>query len=185
MITAIFNAAKREQMLQFIKTLWNICLLRGGPQDVPYSATLVTAIVTIHYCLTVFFIAWTHGISNGLGMAAMLVGVSFAAIFLVLRMRKVPERFVQTVSALFGTSIILSLMALPLLIMVATMAQMAGGSMIMLGQWVGIAVEIWILIVAGHIFRNALAIPLFVGVILSIGIALLNAIVVRAMMGGV
>ena len=101
--------------MHFFKIILDICLLRGRAQDLPASMNLVwlTAVVSVAV--------------NALGMPepdldlaqwlfiasqAVLFG---AAVWLLLRLRGFPARWMQTVTALYAVDAVFSLLLLPFL----------------------------------------------------------------------
>ena len=141
-----------------------ICLLRQGPQDLPTSGILLAIALTAH---TVMSIAWSISLNAGSallsGLLDTLLLVVLPATLLYAQGRK--SRVIQTLTALAGTGTIITFLALPVSGWLRGADQSAGEgglAMIMLLILMG-----WSLAVVGHIFRNALSIPYFFGLLLA------------------
>ncbi|MCB1734612.1 MAG: hypothetical protein H6981_13250 [Gammaproteobacteria bacterium] len=156
-----------------MKTLFDlffdICLLRRGPQDLPTSVGLLrlTALV---YAIVALALA-SVGSEMGRATAQVLIDIALTMLFvqLVLRWKGHAERFVQTLTAMFGASAILTALGLPLLFWLRRYVDDqgmvgAGGD---LPSFLWFVLFMWSLLVTGHILRNALQMRLGAAVLLA------------------
>jgi len=160
-----------------------ICLLRQGPQDLPTSGILLAIALTAH---TVMSIVWSN-ISLNAGSALLsglldtLLLVVLTATLLYAQRRK--SRVIQTLTALAGTGTIITFLALPVSGWLQGVDQSAGEggpAVIMLLILMG-----WSLAVVGHIFRHALSIPYFFGLVLAMVFYGISISAFRALFPGV
>jgi hypothetical protein len=156
-----------------------ICLLRQGPQDLPTSSILLAITLIAH---TVMSIVLSH-VSLG-ALSALLAGVLDTVLLVVLSgtllyVRQRNARVVQTVTALAGTGAIITLLALPLSGWLHGVDQAAGEggfALLLLLILTG-----WSLAIAGHIFRHALSVPYFIGLVLAVAFYWISISVFRAL----
>jgi hypothetical protein len=174
-------------LLFFLASVRDLCLLRRGPEDLPYSPALLVALLIASVVLEGLF-----DIYRGIKPLMMLVALAgtlaaLGALFLVLRGRRKPERFMQTALALVTTSLLFELIALPLSLVVMPFAQAAAhaaGNPPSPTQAQAIALlamfvfAIWQICISVSILRRALEIPVVGGVLVLILLACVNWIVV-------
>lgn len=150
-------------MNSFIRRLWALCLLRAGPQDMPVQPQLATQLVIALILLQV-------GASLMLGADDALFARMLLSVFLLLApawwllgLKRTPERLPQTLTALAGTSLLISLIMLPLSLLVFGMppptAETPPSSAQMFAALVTFGLLAWKLSIDTHIWRNALEIP--------------------------
>ncbi|MDD2724973.1 MAG: hypothetical protein PHH59_13250 [Methylovulum sp.] len=150
-------------MFDLIKRLFDICLFRKGPQDLPYQAVLLYLLISINALVSFLMLFMEHG-----GLSAVLQAITGIVLEMVLStfilygFGKL-ARFQQTASALLGTGALLSFFALPVM---ATMILGQGGIAVF---FLMVAILIWHWGVVGHIMHHALDKPIS----FSLGLALL------------
>lgn len=160
-----------------------ICLLRQGPQDLPTSSILLAITLIAH---TVMSIIWSNvslsAVSAVLsGLLDTLLLVVLTVILLYAQRRK--ARIIQTLTALAGTGTIITFLALPVSGWLQGIDQSAGEG--------GLAVIIllilmgWSLAVVGHIFRHALSVPYFFGLVVATVFYGISISAFRALFSGV
>ena len=142
-----------------------ICLLRQGPQDLPTSGILLTIALTTY---TVMSIVWskislnaTSALLSGLLDTVLLVVLSGALLYAQRR----KARLIQTLTALAGTGAIITFLALPVSGWLQGADHAAGEgkfAVLLLLVLMG-----WSLAVVGHIFRHALSVSYFFGLVLA------------------
>lgn len=132
-----------------LKELWLIAILKRTPQTMPASQVLLVFLVVAHFIIGVTLAST----SVAFDMAAMtaLVGtaVMIAFIYLILRMKGMQQRFVQSVSAMAGCESLIGLVALPM-----TYLFHAGGGESGLIALFSLLVFAWNIVVAAHIFQH-------------------------------
>jgi hypothetical protein len=137
-------------MFEVIKLLFDICLFKQGPQDLPPSVwfwrVLVVVDVAVSFLMLSIHANWLNALLQAIASALLAVGFSW----LILYVARKPERFAQTTGALLGTDAVISFFALP------AMASMVIGTGALLAFIVTLTLMIWHWAVTGHIIRNAL-----------------------------
>jgi len=142
-----------------------ICLLRKGPQDLPASGILLGIALTAHTVASILLsnlsLDALRALASGLLDSVLLVVLTTALLFA----QRHGSRLMQTLTALAGTGAIITLLALPASGWLHGADQSAGeGGFALL---VLLLLTGWSLAVVGHIFRHALTVPYFFGLILA------------------
>jgi hypothetical protein len=159
-------------MKAIVRTCWEICLLRQGPQVFPRSWFLF-AVMLAAYMLVDAMLFIAQGV-RGFAIAyetlfdcALLV--TFFAFVLIVW--KKLERFNQTAVALFGSGALISIIAVPL----SLAATLPGSASVQeLAQLLTFGILAWLILVTGHVIRHALDTGLFIGIITAGAYFVLN-----------
>lgn len=137
-------------MFELIKLLFDVCLFKKGPQDLPFSVgllwVLVAADVSVSFLMLSIRTDWLNSALQAIVGVLLIIGFSW----LILYVARKRERFNQTTIALLGSDAMISFFALP------GMASMMIGTGALLAFLITIALMIWHWAVTGHIIRNAL-----------------------------
>jgi len=152
-------------MFLLINRFFLICLFRAWPKDLPTSAFLLLLSLTA-YGLVGFFLALNK--SSALQALAM-IGVDILLLagltWLVLWVRVLGKRYLQTLTALAGCGAILALFAWPLLLWQQYSGNSVVETFVALLMWLWF---FWQILVFSHIIRDAVSTSLFI----AIGLAL-------------
>ncbi|MBD3610545.1 MAG: hypothetical protein HUJ30_08350 [Gammaproteobacteria bacterium] len=136
-------------MLQLIRTLWYICLLRDGPQDIPAGKSILPWVLLMHLLVGTLYGSAFSNLIHALYMelASLLVTVAFIRVALLLSNKL--ARFEQSASALLGSDVIISAVG----ILLALILGQALGLESLLSSS-SVLLFIWGYIVSAHIFRH-------------------------------
>jgi len=137
-------------MYEIITRLFDICLFKKGPQNLPSSVWWLRIGLVVDVMVS-FLMAnlsrdWLTALLQAIVSALLIIGFSW----LMLYLSRKRQRFYQTTTALLGTDALIGFIALP------GMASMMIGRGIFLAFIVTVGLMIWHWAVAGHIIRNAL-----------------------------
>lgn len=155
-----------------VARFWEICLLRKGPEDAPYSPPLLLLLLILGYAVdnlrvNLLLAEVPPGQLVGILLLHTLLMLSITIGLLALFGYR--ARIVQTLTALTGTGIILSLLMLPLDYITRLSPQnFTMASLIIM------AMQIWSLVIVGHILSHALSVHRLTGVIIAIGYLILG-----------
>ena len=151
--------------MSIAKIIIDICLLRGRPQDLPASTSLLwlAALSTVVVDYAGIASIYGHG-----GMRLLLVVIQvflFAGVvWAVLQLRGHAERWLQTIIALFAANTIFSLILLPVLPQLALLIKQGSApqASLQIGWeiYFALACSIWYFMVMTQVMRHALAWPL-------------------------
>ena len=137
-------------MFDIIKLLFDICLFKKGPQDLPYSVWLVRILLVAYVSIRVLMLRIHFDWLNVL--LQVIVDIFLVAVFFLtlLYLARKLGRFYQVISAILGTDAMISFFALPGIASMETGQGELWVYMVMLGL-IG-----WHWAVTGHIIGNAL-----------------------------
>lgn len=154
-------------MTELLRTLFRICLLQAGPQDLPAATSILATLTALGWGASIVIIEQLE--PAGSVIAEVTLATAFALLFtwLALSLRRLSNRFVQTASALFGTDLLLLIPAGPLLLATAS-----GDAPTL--QFALLALWLWSIAIKGHIFRHALDLPVSGGVAVAVLYTLLS-----------
>ncbi len=142
-------------MTQLLNYFVALCLFRRGPEDAPSSEQLLIAAGVL--------VALSHALTNNLYdtlysrvvIAISQVLVFGAVVWLVLRIKNLESRWVQTLTALFGAAALFQFASWPLI-------ELLGGgngdepAAFPQPLWLHVVIGGWYLAVMSHILRHAL-----------------------------
>lgn len=149
-----------------LRPFLGICLLQHRPQDLP-AAQLLFVITAVAYALSNIILAATYMNPARASLCGAAEAVLMLSImYILLALRGVPRRWLQTGVAISGTGTLFSLVGLPLF-MVITRAN-AAGPWQMAAYLAVMGLLAWNVAVLGHILRHALSIPMIAGVVVAI-----------------
>lgn len=176
-------------MPDFLLTLRDIVLLRRGPQDLPYSPSLLIAVTVaaalMNYLLgTVLFAEpRTELLNNALG-----VGLCLGVLYLVLLGKQRQERFVQTALASMLAEVLNLALLLPLAAAAGPMPlkepkpEDINGLQVLLMLPMA-AIGLWKFVIEAHVLRHALEVRLILALPLAFAIRFAAAILLIALLG--
>ena len=137
-------------MYAYLKLLFNICLFKKGPQEIPHSKQLLRT-TTIAYALISYLLILVSADSfSALLQVATELIITFSFAGLILSIANKLPRFVQTTSTFLGTDALISTFAIPVL---ATLHQNADNIPAIFTM---LALMIWNWLVTAHIISHAL-----------------------------
>jgi hypothetical protein len=164
-------------MRGLIRRVAAVCLLRAGPQDLPYSLPLTRALV-----LTLAVVELGYASSLQIEAALPRVALSIAALlvapWLLLGLRGRLPRYLQTLAALAATGVVFTLAFWPLAHVLQGMPPPAEGETpaagaVLLG-WLAVLLLGWKLMINAHIYSQALDWPRLPAMLIVIALFLLE-----------
>ena len=170
-----------SQLSAALRTLVSITRLKSGPEDLPASLSLLVAIIvlaTIPDLLTLTIVPLPAEV-NPVLLIAVDIGTTLVWFGAILRLAGRPERFLQTLAAMFGIQIILA----PALVFAGWFYityqkdPTLGGPAILLGAIVGI----WTLVIQARILRSATGWQIFLCVMLALARELVAQLLINGM----
>ena len=174
-------------MRGLLESLIAICLLRRGPQDLPYSPALARQLVVVLLALQAVFLLLLDEQERLPGQ--MVYGLAWILLpaWILLRLRGLQARYVQTLSAKCGVGLLYLLVLMPLALALRTVDTSAPDvrpePWQILAFWGVVGVTVWHLMVSAHIWRHALSLPRFLGTVIAIGLFVANVMLGRLLFG--
>jgi hypothetical protein len=144
-----------------LNTLFGILRLRSGPQDMPSAWSLTVLLVGLYLMLAIFS---GQRLGDGDSSAASLAvtAMQFAAVSILLQIRKHPERLAQTLSSLAAVGLVFGTLSFIFL----SQADPAQQQPVLALAW--FSIFFWSLVVDAHIYRNALSITMAQGMLIAV-----------------
>lgn len=167
-----------------LRALLGLCLLRQGPQDLPYAPALTWGWLAALLALQ-WGVARHAGLDVGGGLArlaitlVLLVGVTR----LLLQGRGLLNRAEQTIAAFAGTGLVFALLVLPIALALQGVqpgVQPEGGQFLL--ALTGLFLFFWKLRIDAHIWRHALDLQRG-AMLLAVVLMLLEVVLVAAFTG--
>ena len=159
-------------MNQLARAIFDIAMLRRGPEDLPASAFLLrlalVAYVVIGAVGTAFYADDLTELLAQIGLDLLLVFTFFGALLLIHRKS---ARFGQTMTAVLGTGALLYCVRLPLDVWLGALPE---GASALLPAVLMLVLAVWSIILTGHILNRALDIPFLAGIVLGIVFFVIN-----------
>lgn len=158
---------KRSPVIELFKAFVDIALWRKGPQHLPAFVLLLLVVAGLDGVLTLILTRALDPDEKHLPLRiALEVSLSLGWIWLLLAFFRHPERFVQTATALFGVSLLLT----PLMYGIQAMLNgIADANPLLVPMRLGLlTVFVWYLLINAHILRAALEVNLLVAILLTV-----------------
>jgi hypothetical protein len=141
-------------MTDLVARLFGIVVLRLGPQDLPAGSSPLTVAMLLYLLVTAVAMSVGQPPQQPVLVLALAMALPLLLARIVLTLRRLPQRWPQTVTALFGTSAVLTAISLPL-------AAVGGnGDPPLFTAMASLVVFVWSFAVNAHIWRHALNVSL-------------------------
>lgn len=140
-------------MYVYLNLLFDICLFKKGPQDIPHSTLLFRLTIIGFAVINYLLIQLSVDSFQALLQLSVEIFIIISFTGLVLSMTNKLKRFLQTACALTGTDAIISLFAMPII------ATLSLDSNNILAFFAMLALMIWNWLVTTHIIRQAINKP--------------------------
>ena len=158
-------------MPEFFQQIRDICLLRRGPQDLPYSIAALIGVAAGCVALQLgVAVARNLPINGVLAGAVLWLLATLGALNLILNLRGLRNRFVQAATALLGCALVFTLLSMPIALLVGEppiSAEQMSPLQLILGL-VSLPLLIWKVIVDAHVFRHSFDVPFLSGVVIAL-----------------
>jgi len=158
-------------MSALLSILIGLCLLRRGPQDLPYSPALTRNLVLVAFAIDLLYVSLLD-VEQPLPRLLFALAMSLGVPWLLLQLRGRTARYAQTVGAIAGTGALFTLLFLPVALWTRQFAALGPGvepsGEQMLAGWIVLLLLGWRLAVNGHVLRHALDLPRWAGALIAI-----------------
>jgi len=174
-------------MPPFVYLIRDICLLRRGPQDLPYSVALLAAVAAAWMVLQLgVAVARAAPIDGVFAGATLELMFTLGALNVILTLRGLRNRFVQTATALLGCTLVFILLNVPILLLIGdppTTVQQLSPLQVLL-VLVSLPLLVWKVLVDAHIFRHSFDVPYLSGVVIALLWIIAGMMLVGGAVGG-
>ncbi|MFU8832520.1 MAG: hypothetical protein ACNA7J_10230 [Wenzhouxiangella sp.] len=163
-------------MLTLMARLVSIVILRLGPQDLPAGNSTLVACIALYAIVTGISLATGESPENPVAILLLVVALPLVMCWIVLALTRKSARWLQTVSALFGTSALLSMLNLPF-------SLAAGDEPSALAALILVTTFFWSFAVDGHIWRHALEVGFSTGLALAVILFAASLFIIQSLAG--
>ena len=153
------------------QAFFEICRFRKRPQDIPASKNLLTIFILIYIVLSIFIADLYQETEQAIFGSFIELGLLLLFSWAMLQTSGKAVRWLQTVTALIGTNLIINIFALPAYVLVSfnSAGELdTGSSTQSFGLLILAAMACWNIAIMSHILKNALethfAIALFLAI---------------------
>jgi hypothetical protein len=166
-------------MTALLRRFLDLCVLRIGPQDLPASQTVLAGALAAYVATGTLLTVPLYGLRHSLLAAAVDAGFMWLYTTALLGAVGRRLRTLQTVTALAGAGTVFNLLALPLIRALAGVDPAAPGASAGFSSLLYVGLLIWLLVVYGHVYRNALERNRLVGLGAAFGYLLFSTMIVQ------
>jgi hypothetical protein len=170
-----------KQLSAALRVLVGIVRLKNGPEDLPVSASLLVATIVLATIPDALIFAILPTPADASPVLLIVIGIVTTVIWYgaLLRFAGKPERFLQTLTAVFGFQIILA----PAMVFTAwfIVTYQKDPTWQLPAALLRSIVEIWALVILARILRSATQWPVFTCVVLAIANELLTLLLVSSL----
>lgn len=163
-----------------------LCRFRRSPADLPFNPAMAVVLLVVGQAVKVVVAHQLGEPKHVLPSSMISVLFAMAGTWMVLRLGNVTARFWQTLLALATVSLLFDLLSLPLAVMMGPLPELVPDqppAIPLLPGVAWIALAVWRLLVAGHIWRHALGVPTPVGVLIVVGLFLAELLLQTGLFG--
>lgn len=160
---------------------WSLCRMRQGPEDLPYSVSLLLLVLFLDVVLGVAsqLAGQPTLFSVALSVTLLAAGSDALVLWGLLRFKQRDARYVQSLSAVYGSDFLLGLVILPLLGVSLLLPEHSPGlALVVVAQMLVVG---WGLGVRGFVYHRALDVGIFQGNMLSLTLFFLNIFMVATL----
>jgi len=159
-----------------------LVLLRLKPQDLPWSPVLMGLTLAAHYLLGVTLFLFRLPLPHALLAAAASTALLCAMTVSLLYLNRLQARCVQTVTAMAGADVVVSVAALPVTAWLH--GALSDGAASGVPGLLFLLLLGWNLTVAGHVLRHALSAPLPLGLVIALVFYVVSVNILHALFPG-
>ncbi len=158
-------------MLRLIYAFVDVMLHRRGPDSLPSSSFLFWWLVALSLAVDFFILGLLQRPGRWFAVSALIFGLNVWFVWALLRTFNKQPRFRQTMTALLGANVILSLMQAPLMPLLKDSDPQVEGITV---PWaLALVALVWALDISAFVFSRALERPYLLCIAIVIGYALL------------
>ncbi|NIL94599.1 MAG: hypothetical protein GTO71_09195 [Woeseiaceae bacterium] len=173
---ALPNRGPNQNVLPLLRTLFEIVLLRKGPESIPHSTVLFALIVGFWFLSSAAVLALIEQYDQQdfiVGIFTAMVGLGCYAVTVVVA--GFPTRVLQTMSAILGCGALISFAFVAEFVLFTPF----------LGQTItGLVAQLillWSVPVEGHIIARAINRHWYIGIVIAIVVFILQYVIYRSM----
>ena len=165
-------------MYTLIRPFLNVCFLNAGPQDLPASRLLLGLSLAGYFLVGVLLSLPVYGLESSVVISLFDIVLLAVFTYMALWVIAYSERLSQTLCALAGCGALLGAFIVPVVYLFYRPGDEGPSNPLLLLIDV---VLLWLLVVYGHIFRQALSTGIVVGILISFAYLVLSQSATRVL----
>lgn len=168
-------------MLAYVQTLLNVGLRKKGPEDLPDSGFLLGLTFAVYLLLQIVLVWAVLAGSSRLTLSILIeILMIVVGLRVLLTLSGYKSRFRQSLTAIFGTEGLLTVLQIPVNYWhVAALTKATG---VALPGTIIFAIEIWRVMIEGHIISRAISKPFGIGLMIAVAFFFLKFAVLIELM---
>ena len=152
-------------MFALIQPFINLLLFRAGPQDVPASESALKATMLACFVTDILGAIGLLGFTLSAVLSAGQIVLYSGFIFLLLKINKKTERWLQTLTALFGALALINIASYPF---IQNLSLLTEGKLVLTPGLLIVAIlQLWFFITMARILRDAIEVTMARAVLLT------------------
>jgi len=163
-------------MTELIIRLAGLLLLRRGPQDLPAGLPALLLTILAYVAVTIFNLNRGEGHPAPEAVIILAVGLPLTLSWIVLKIRRHTARWGQTLTALFGSNALLSILTLPFSLAAGSDPN-TGLALVLLTSF------FWSFAVDAHIWRHALDVSFAAALMITMLLFVVSLFVITSLTG--
>lgn len=154
-------------MLAYAQILLTVALRKKGPEDLPDSGFLL-GLTLVVYLLLQFVLVWVVSADSGRMMLGIMIEILLIVFGLriLLTLANYKSRFRQSLIAVLGTEGLLTVLQIP--VNYWHVAAVANATSTALPDTIILLIEIWRVMIEGHIISRAISKPFGIGLMIAV-----------------
>ena len=147
-------------MTQWLRFYFDLCLLKAAPQDAPASKSAFYTTIFAYIVLGTFLTSFNQSLLPSIIVALLQTALFVFVTNLIMWIKKTPERFIQTVTALLGTGVFIATFAIPIVVLGTSSPEGVETQSPISFLWMlSVVLIVWETVVIAHILHHAMVIP--------------------------
>lgn len=168
-------------MFALIQPFINLLLFRAGPQDMPASKSVLKIAIVACFITDIMGAVGLLGLPLSAVLSAGQIALYSSFVYLLLKINTKTERWLQTLTALFGALALINLVTYPF---IQNLSLISEGQLVLTpGLLLVAALQLWFFIIMARILRDANDITLGRAILLSFLIINLVPLVLSSLVG--
>jgi len=178
---SLLNPNRNPILLALIQPYFQVLMFRAGPQDMPASLSALKFTLIACFLTDVIGATGSLGMGSSMFLSAGQIALMAVFVFLLLKINKKEERWLQTLIALFGALALINLATYPF---IRNLDLFEDGKLVLSGAIMVVAgLQLWFFIVMAKILKAALEVTMGRAVLLTFLIINIVPMVLSMLMG--
>ena len=168
-------------MFALIQPFINLLLFRAGPQDMPASNTVLKATILACFITDIIGAIGLLGLTLSAVLSAGQIVLYAGFIYLLLKINNKTDRWLQTLTALFGALALINLASYPF---IQNLNLLSEGQLVLTpGILIVAALQLWFFIVMARVLRDAIEVTMGRAILLTFLIINVVPLVLSSIIG--